>query len=109
MKTILALPLAVMTILAIAPLAHASSSDAWAALAADVKAKCAAAAKPSLKSAKVAVDPFGSERFGLAIVTGPLKARKGKASFICVYDKRTKAVEIGSELGSDIVTVGVPK
>ncbi len=109
MKNTLALPLALLSILAAAPLAHASSDDAWAALAADVKAKCTAAAKPSLKSAKVAVDPFGSERFGLAIVTGPLKVGKGKASFICVYDKQTKKVEIGSELGSDIVTVGVPK
>lgn len=45
----------------------------------------------------VVVDPFGSECFGLAIVTGRA-AIDGPASVICVLDKRSRAVEIGGAL-----------
>ena len=107
MRTTLALSLFMV---AAAGAAHASSDDAWAEFAADVKAKCIEAAKPSFKTGNVAVDPFGSESFGLAVVSGELKSTKGQqAAVICVYDKKTKKVEIGSELGSDVIKVTVPK
>ncbi len=44
------------------------------------------------------VDPFGSEHYGLALVTGRPKGANGFVTHICVYDKQSKAVEIGSEL-----------
>ena len=44
------------------------------------------------------VDPFGSESYGLARVTGKAKGADTEIAAICVYDKKTKAVEISGEL-----------
>ncbi len=42
---------------------------------------------------------FGSESYGLALLTGPAKGAEEKTiSAICVYDKHDKTVEIGGEL-----------
>lgn len=77
--------------------ALASSDEAWALFAADVEQGCLDATKDSLSDAKAVVDPFGSQSFGLALVTG--KSTGGAAStIICVFDKQSKAVEIGGEL-----------
>ncbi|NLS02767.1 hypothetical protein HGP14_05195 [Rhizobium sp. P32RR-XVIII] len=78
--------------------AVASSDDAWKEFAADVEAKCKEAAAPSVADARAVVDPFGSEHYGLALVTGRPKGANGFVTHICVYDKRSKAAEIGSEL-----------
>lgn len=72
--------------------ATASSEDAWAEFAAEVEDACRAATTDYFTDASVVVDPFGSENYGLAIVSGEA------ASIICVFDKKTKAVEIGGEL-----------
>lgn len=85
--------------------AQASSEDAWAAFAQTVETNCLAAAKDRLDGAQAVVDPFGSERFGLAIVTGTAKGTTTTVSHICVMDKQTEAAELGSELGADQVTV----
>lgn len=89
--------------LAVSP-AAASSDDAWAALRKDVEKACKAEAGQDFVRPAVIVDPFGSENFGLAIVTGRLKAG-GKGSVICLYDKKTKRVEHGSELGEDVLKI----
>ncbi|WP_105381822.1 hypothetical protein [Neorhizobium alkalisoli] len=89
--------------------AHASSDDAWKEFARDVEQKCLAAAKGMIEAPKVVVDPFGSEKFGLAIVTGKAKGAKVQISHICVMDKQTKAVELGSELGPDVLKVTLPR
>ena len=79
--------------------ARASSDTAWADFAAEVKTKCTAATGATLTAPRAVVDPFGSQHFGMAVVTGNLKAApKRQASMICVFDKRTKTVEIGGEL-----------
>lgn len=91
--------------LALASGAEASSDDAWKTFAADVLAKCKKAAAGSIENAKVTVDPFGSEHYGMAVLTGKPKGAKGLISHICVYDKKTKAAEIGSEL--DAKTLGI--
>lgn len=72
--------------------ALASSDDAWAEFAAEVESACLAATADSLPGASAVVDPFGSESYGLAIVSGEA------GSIVCVFDKATKAVEIGGEL-----------
>jgi len=79
--------------------AFASSDDAWDAIRADVAAKCLAAAAPLFETAKATVDPFGSESYGLALIRGTAKGpSETRITAICVYDKKTKAVEIGGEL-----------
>lgn len=81
--------------------ASASSDDAWKEFAADVEAKCKAAAMPSIEDVKAVVDPFGSEHFGLALITGRPKGANGFVTHICVYDKQSKSAEIGSEFETE--------
>lgn len=88
--------------------ATASSGDAWQEFAADVQAKCLAASKDMLDDAKAVVDPTGSEHYGLAIMTGKAKGTETAVSHICVYDKKTKIAELGSELSAEAVKVEMP-
>ena len=94
--------------------ASASSDDAWKEFVADVQTACLAAAGDMIDDAKAVVDPVGSENYGLAILTGKVKltGKSGGAdatvSHICVYDKKTKAVELGSELAGDTLKVEIP-
>jgi hypothetical protein len=94
--------LTVLTIVAaavmVSPGARASSDDAWAAFRADVEAACLKTAEPLFASAAARVDPFGSQSYGLALVTGKAKGADSEATAICVYDKQVKTVEIGGEL-----------
>ncbi|RKE85863.1 hypothetical protein [Rhizobium sp. AG855] len=97
--------------LAVVPLsspAVASSDDAWAEFAKDVAAKCTALAEGRIEQPKVVVDPFGTESYGVAIVTGKAVGADAVVSSICVYDKKTQAAEIGGELPADQVTITVP-
>jgi hypothetical protein len=90
--------------LVLAPgLALASSGDAWEEMRADVSEKCLTAAGSSMESPKAVVDPFGSERFGLALVSGKAKGAEATISQICVYDKQAKTVELGSELTEEML------
>ena len=84
--------------------AQASSDDAWAAFQAEVEAGCIAAAAPFLSNAAATVDPFGSESYGFAIVTG-LTPAGTTASTICVMNKQSKAFEIGGELAVSVTPV----
>lgn len=84
--------------------ARASSDDSWAAFGKEVAAACKAATGDSFSKPRVVVDPYGSERFGLAIVTGKLKAG-GTGSVICVFDKQSRKAEVGSELGPDLLKI----
>jgi hypothetical protein len=88
--------------------AAASSGDAWKEFAAEVQAKCLGAVSSTIEQAKVVVDPFGSESYGLAIVSGKAKGADAQVSQICVYDKTSKMVQIGSELSSDAVKIDIP-
>ncbi|MDK1375625.1 MULTISPECIES: hypothetical protein [unclassified Sinorhizobium] len=87
--------------------AHASSGDAWEEFRADVSAKCIAAAE-SLEDVSAIVDPFGTESYGVALVSGKPKGGDGNVTQICVYDKRTKAVELGGEIGAQVIPVSKP-
>ncbi|MBP1882946.1 hypothetical protein [Sinorhizobium mexicanum] len=87
--------------------AHASSGDAWEEFRADVSAKCIVAAE-SLEGVSAIVDPFGTESYGVALVYGKPKGGDGNVTQICVYDKQTKAVEIGGEIGAQVIPVSKP-
>jgi hypothetical protein len=85
--------------------AAASSEEAWKEFAADVEAKCRQAAAASIADARAVVDPFGSAHYGLALVTGRPKGANGFVTHICVYDKQSKAAEIGSELDTQEINL----
>lgn len=102
--TLSVMAFAVVAQVSLAPSARASSGDAWAEFAANVKKACLAAVGQSFVKPKIIVDPFGSERYGLAIITGKLKAG-GTGSQICVYGKQDQKAEVGSELGADVLKI----
>ena len=77
--------------------ALAASDDAWAEFAREVEEACRAATSSILTNAQAVVDPFGSESYGLTILTGDAAPGVTK-SIVCVFNKQTKAVEIGGEL-----------
>ena len=89
--------------------AFASSDQAWSQFAKDVEQKCTAAAEQMFRKPQIVVDPTGTENYGVAIVFGRSKEAKARASVICVMDKKTGKVELGSELSKDVVRVRVPK
>lgn len=80
----------VAVLVALAPTAAlASSPDAWAAFRKDVGDRCLAQARATgMKSPEVIVHPVGTESHGIAVL------REGGDKRICLYDKRTKAVEL---------------
>lgn len=89
--------------------AEASSDDAWAQFSTDVAKACKTAAAGSFTNPRVITDPYGSENYGLAIVTGKLKAggqSAARASILCVYNKKTHTAEIGSELSEEVLKIG---
>ncbi|CAM3531796.1 hypothetical protein PANO111632_20920 [Paracoccus nototheniae] len=86
--------------------AFGSSEDAWSAFAAEVEDACMGAVGGSISGASAVVDPFASERFGLAIVSGRT-ANDRAVSVICVLDKETRAVQIGGELDIAVTRTGL--
>lgn len=83
--------------------AQASSDNAWAEFAKDVEKACLKTSAASIANGRAVVDPYGSAKYGLAIVTGrpagvPKTKKLADISVICVYDKKTKAAEIGGEI-----------
>lgn len=76
--------------LAAAP-ALASSDDAWTEFRADVQMACAALL-PSDKTPVIEVNPFGSERYGVAIIT--VAAGTGAERMVCIYDKQARTAEM---------------
>jgi hypothetical protein len=93
---------ALFLFLAAAVPASASSDDAWQEFAKEVGDKCLEAAAPMLEGAR------GSERFGLAVLSGKAKGAEATVSYVCVMDKQTRAVELGSELPAETLGVTIP-
>lgn len=103
--------LLIATALVLVPLSStvlASSDDAWEEFAKDVAAKCTALAEGRIEQPKVVVDPFGTESYGVAILTGKAVGADAIISSICVYDKKRQAAELGGELPADQVTISMP-
>lgn len=81
--------------LAMTASASASSDAAWADFQKEVATRCkAAATKDSgVKTWTVAVSAFGSQTFGMAVLTG--KAQGGvPVKYACAMNKQTKTVEV---------------
>ena len=85
--------------------AQASSDQAWVQFQKDVSKACITAAKGLIENGQALTDPYGSENFGLAVVTGKAKGAKVTVSTICVYDKKTRRAEIGGEISADRLMV----
>lgn len=100
--------LAVVSILA-AGAAEAASPDAWSAFRTEVDKACVTAAKGLIENGRALVDPFGSEHYGLAVVSGKAVGAKATISTICVFDKKTKKAEIGGEIPADRLLVKTGK
>ena len=90
--------LACATLVGLVMPAAAASPDAWEAFREEVTAACLEAAKPLFETVTADVDPFGSESYGLALVHGKAKGADAEIKAICVFDKKSKKVEIGGEL-----------
>lgn len=100
MLTKTALTAAALSLLAAIP-AAASSDGAWQQMRADIRAKCLAQHKKAGSAGKTAIEvnPFGSERFGAAILTTRLKAG-GTERTVCIYDKAVRTAELTAPFGN---------
>lgn len=84
--------------LALAGPAAATSPDAWQEFRQQVATNCAKLAMArDFQAVTVEVDPFGTQSYGVALVTGVLKKGLGPARAICVLDKKTGKAELGEE------------
>jgi len=90
--------LLVATLIGATP-ALAASPDAWEEFRTDVKKACEKAVSSTLEKPSIAVDPFGSQSYGIAIARGKSKYSDAPLTMICVFDKKTKAVETSGEFG----------
>ena len=91
--------LSLSIVLSTSTAAHASSPAAWEEFRNNVKTKCKSeAAKHNLKKVSAIVDPFGSEQFGFAFITGVNgQDMKTSYTYICVFDKQKETVELSGE------------
>jgi hypothetical protein len=76
----------------------ASSEDAWKEFRANVQKGCEAAVGDRLLKPSYAIDPFGTESYGVAIARGPSKYDKAPHVIVCVFDKKTLKTEATEEL-----------
>lgn len=88
--------------------AEAASPDAWAAFRRDVEASCRAAGSGLIESPTVTVDPFGSESYGLAVLTGKAVDDGSDHSLVCIFDKATRKAEIGGALALQRAAAAAP-
>lgn len=77
--------------------ASAADPKAWEAFRADVKKACEKAVAGTLEKPAIAVDPFGSQSYGIAIARGKSKYSEAALTVVCIYDKKTKALETSGE------------
>lgn len=70
--------------------ALASSDEAWEEFRAEVKESCAALADDD---AQIEVNPFGSESYGIALMTVD-HGNEPQERMICIFDKQSKEAEI---------------
>ena len=82
----------------IAPVS-ARSGDAWQAMRDTLRTGCASKATViGLGRIEINVDPFGSQSYGIAVVTKRGADRKQNVSYVCIMDKKTGAFEMGGEI-----------
>ena len=71
--------------------AHASSESAWDEFRQTVEQSCRAAAEGRMTVEDIRIDPFGTQSYGVAILT---EAGSGGGERVCVVDKQTGAAEL---------------
>lgn len=76
--------------------AAASSGEAWAQFRVEVAAACLALVEGP-GTATIEVNPFGSESYGVALVT--LSSGDGADRMVCVYDKASGKAELSAPFG----------
>lgn len=82
----------------IAP-ASASSGDAWQAMRDKLRNGCLSKATAmDLGKIEINVDPFGSQSYGIAVLTKRGGGRKQNLAYVCIMDKKTGTFEIGAEV-----------
>ncbi|WP_423823282.1 hypothetical protein V5738_04845 [Salinisphaera sp. SPP-AMP-43] len=82
----------------ITPAAIASSHQAWQEFRADVARACRAAADDGFDTQTITVDPFGSQHYGLARLTGHALSSTAQQQLLCAYDKQTQTAEVGTPM-----------
>jgi len=82
--------------------AVASTPEAWTEFRQDVGNACREKVKGLLTTPKFLIDPLGSESFGIAVAYGSSRHDSKPRTIICVYDKKTKRVEISQEFRAEI-------
>jgi len=88
----------VVIITGVVCVALASSPDAWEEFRKDIRRKCEQKLQNVLIDPKIIVDPFGVSSAGIALCAGQSKHSKEQHIVICVYDKKSKKVELTSEI-----------
>lgn len=97
--------LAALTLAVAAPAAHASSPDAWEEFRADVEKSCMANLPEALGTPNVFVEPTGTESFGIAAIEGLSPEAKSQITYVCIYDKQKKTVEMSPPIAADFLHV----
>jgi hypothetical protein len=78
--------------------ALASDEASWREFRAKVHKACEKAVAATLDKPVIAVDPFGSPNYGIAIAKGPSKyGDKAPLTVVCVLNKTTGEVETSGE------------
>ena len=98
-------PLAVLSLALAAPAAHASSPDAWEEFRADVEKSCRASLPEALGTPTVFVEPTGTQSFGIAAVEGLSPEAKSQITYVCIYDKEKKTVEVSPPIAAEFLHV----
>ena len=76
--------------------AQASSPDAWEEFQQDVEKACLAAAGGVMQVKNIQLDPYGSESYGFAVLSGVENGSSTERLVACAYGKRSKVAEISS-------------
>jgi hypothetical protein len=97
--------LAALVLSLAAPAAHASTPDAWEQFRADVEKSCLASLPEALGTPTVFVEPTGTETFGIAAIEGLSPESKSLVTYVCIYDKQKKTVEVSPPIAAEFLHV----
>ena len=87
------------------PAANASSPVAWEEFRADVEKSCLASLPEALGTPNVFVEPTGTQSFGIAAIEGLSPESKSQITYVCIYDKQKKTVEVSPPIAAEFLHV----